>query len=203
MKKTFLTLTLCVSTAAGLAWAEGTPKIQFDKTIYDFGKTSQVHQVGGTFVFQNTGDAVLTLEKPVPQCGCTVANLKTNILQPGEKGELSFTLNVGPYRSNLQKHITVASNDPKNPKTELTLKVEYIPVFDVAPPSFYIDNFRVGNSTNLTVDVSRTDGKKLVISKLEPSKPWIQAKLSETKTNEQSGRILLSVTPDGDPRRFY
>jgi hypothetical protein len=202
MKKTVMTLTLCMS-VTGLAWADGTPKIQFDKTVYDFGKTSLVHQVAGTFIFTNVGDGVLTLEKPTTSCGCTVANLKTNALQPGERGELAFTLNVGPNRANLQKHITVTSNDPKNPKSDLTVQVEYIPIFDLAPPSFYLDNFRVGNSTNLSVSVNRTDGKKLVISKLEPSKPWIVAKLEAAKTNEQSGQISISVTPDGDPRRFY
>ena len=203
MKNLFLTVTLCVSTVAGLAWAEGTPKIQFDKTMFDFGKTSQVHQVAGTFTFQNTGDGVLNLDKPTTQCGCTVANLKTNLLKPGEKGELAFTLNVGPNRATLQKHIYVTSNDPKTPKVDLTLQVEYIPIFDLSPPSFYIDNFRPGNSTNLSVGVNRTDGKKLVISRIEPSKPWILAKLAPEKTNDQSGRLLISVTPDGDPRRFY
>jgi hypothetical protein len=202
MKRTLLTLTLCMN-VAGLAWADGTPKIQFDKTTFDFGKTSLVHQVAGTFIFTNVGDTVLTLEKPTTSCGCTVANLKTNALQPGERGELAFTLNVGPNRANLQKHITVTSNDPKNPKVDLTVLAEYIPIFDLVPPSFYIDNFRLGSSTNLSVSVNRTDGKKLVISKLEPSKPWILAKFDAEKTNEQSGQISISVTPDGDPRRFY
>ena len=132
MKRTLLTLTLCLN-VAGLAWADGTPKIQFDKTTFDFGKTSLVHQVAGTFIFTNVGDSVLTLEKPTTSCGCTVANLKTNALQPGERGELAFTLNVGPNRATLQKHITVTSNDPKNPKVDLTVLAEYIPIFDLVP----------------------------------------------------------------------
>ena len=35
---------LCVA-----AQAEGTPKIQFDQMVYDFGKTSQVQTVSGDF----------------------------------------------------------------------------------------------------------------------------------------------------------
>ena len=53
------------------AQAEGTPKIQFDQLVYDFGKTSQVATVSGVFKFKNIGDGILKLEPPKPSCGCT------------------------------------------------------------------------------------------------------------------------------------
>jgi len=46
------------------ALAEGTPKIQFTQTVYDFGKTSQVASVSGVFIFKNTGDGILKVEPP-------------------------------------------------------------------------------------------------------------------------------------------
>ena len=54
------------------AQAEGTPKIQFGQTVYDFGKTSQVASVSGVFKFKNVGDGILKIEPPKPSCGCTV-----------------------------------------------------------------------------------------------------------------------------------
>src|SRR2546427_309371 len=48
-----LAITLATALAAASARAEGTPKIQFDKTVYDFGVTSLVESVTGTFTFQN------------------------------------------------------------------------------------------------------------------------------------------------------
>src|SRR6476469_6088604 len=93
--------------------AAGKPKIKFDQTTYDFGKTSQVERVSGTFTFQNVGDADLKMGKPSTSCGCTVAGVKPEILKPGEKGELSFSLNLGRNRAVLQKQITVESNDPE------------------------------------------------------------------------------------------
>ncbi len=186
-----------------MAWA-GTPKIQFDKTIYDFGKTSQVQRVAGTFIFTNTGDEVLKLEQPTTSCGCTVATLKTNILQPGERGELGFTLNVGPYRTTLQKYITVPSNDPTNPRVNLTVKAEYVPLYDVTPPMLYVDNLRPGAATNLNVTVKRTDGKKLALTKAEAMNPWVQAKIVPGEgTNEATAKIAVEVKPEGMPRRFY
>ena len=202
MKTAILTLVIWAGAAGGLARADGTPKIQFDKTVYDFGKTGEVHQVGGTFVFHNVGDGVLTLEKPATSCGCTVANLKSNTLKPGEVGELSFTLNVGPGRATLQKHITVTSNDPKNPKVDLTVQAEYIPIYEVTPLNFYVDNLRVDSTTNVVVTVARTDNKKLVLTGAEGSKPWIQAKLAPGITND-SARVSIELKPVGPPARFY
>src|SRR3954468_17321379 len=87
--------------------ATGKPKIKFDQTTYDFGKTSQVERVTGTFTFQNVGDADLKMGKPSTSCGCTVAGVKPEVLKPGEKGELTFTLNLARNRATLQKNITV------------------------------------------------------------------------------------------------
>src|SRR5438067_5992772 len=138
--------------------ATGKPKIKFEQTVYNFGKTSQVETVSGTFNFQNVGDAALKMGKPTTSCGCTVAGVKPEVLQPGEKGELSFTLNLGRNRAVLEKQITVDSNDPDNPKIALSVRAEYIPLYEVGPVSFYL-SIRQGESTNLTAHVTRTDGK--------------------------------------------
>src|SRR5262245_40007272 len=80
----------------------GKPKIKFDKIVYDFGKTSVVEQVAGKFTFENVGDGELKVSKPTTSCGCTVAAVKPDVLKPGEKGELSFTLNLGKSRATLE-----------------------------------------------------------------------------------------------------
>ena len=131
MKRALLPLLLAMASSAALA--AGTPKIQFDQTVYDVGKTSQVESVSGTFKFKNAGDAVLKLEQPKPSCGCTVATLKSDTVNPGENGEIGFTLNLGRYKAHLEKHITVTSNDPQTPHVELTVKADYTPLYDVAP----------------------------------------------------------------------
>ncbi|MGD0652672.1 MAG: DUF1573 domain-containing protein [Verrucomicrobiia bacterium] len=115
------------------ALAEGAPKIQFDQTVYDFGKTSQVASVSGVFKFKNTGDGLLKVEPPKPSCGCTVAGLKPDTLPPGETGELPFTLSLGQVKAQFEKHIAVKSNDPQTPEVSLTIKVDYTPLYDINP----------------------------------------------------------------------
>src|SRR5579859_5308429 len=61
-------------------WADNAPKIEFDRTVYDFCTTSLVESVTGTFTFTNAGDDVLKLQAPKPSCGCTVARLSSDTL---------------------------------------------------------------------------------------------------------------------------
>jgi hypothetical protein len=205
MKKTstLLAAALWLGAMCVAAQAEGTPKIQFDQTLYDFGKTSQVATVSGVFKFKNTGDGILKLEPPKPSCGCTVAELKPDTLAPGATGELAFTLNLGLSRATLEKHIAVKSNDPQTPEVSLTIKVDYTPLYDLNPMTLAPNlAFGTNDATQFTT-ITRTDGKPLHIVKLEASKPWITATVEPgAKVDETTARIRVTIQRDGPPRRF-
>ena len=185
------------------AQAEGTPKIQFDQTVYDFGKTSQVATVSGVFKFKNAGDGILKVEPPKPSCGCTVAELKPDTLPPGETGELPFTLNLGQARAQFEKHIAVKSNDPQTPEVSLTIKVDYTPLYDINPMTLAPMLAFGVNDTDQFTTITRTDGKPLRIVRLDASKPWITATVEPgAKADEATARIRVAIQRDGPPRRF-
>lgn len=203
MRLPLLAIAISAGMISGIVRGEGTPKIQFDQTVYDFGKTSQVERITGTFTFKNVGDGVLKINRPTTSCGCTVAALKPDVLQPGEKGELSFSLTMGTAKATLQKNITVTSNDPQTPSVILTVKAEYTPLYEVTPTMVQI-YIRKGESTNATVAIKRTDGKKINITKLDPTKPWIAPKMVPAETGEeQIARISIDLKPDGPLGQFY
>jgi hypothetical protein len=148
------------------------------------------------------GDADLKIGKPSTSCGCTVAGVKPEVLKPGEQGELSFTLNLGRNRAVLQKQITVESNDPETPRTVLTVKADYTPLYEITPVSYYF-NLHKGETTNVTARVTRSDGKPINITNLKPSQSWITAKAEpEPNSNNQAVRINAELKPDGAPRYF-
>jgi Protein of unknown function (DUF1573) len=211
MTKRIITAAICIGGIYGVMAAEGAPKaasgipkIKFDRTAYDFGKTSQVERVSGTFTFRNVGDGVLKLGRPTTSCGCTVAGVKPNVLQPGEKGELDFTLTLPQTKAVLHKQIVVDSNDPASPRTVLSIKADYTPLYDVTPVNFYM-TLRQGASTNVVARVTRTDGKAFTVTKIQPTQSWIQAK-AEPDPNSTSAkpsvRISATLKPEGSPRYF-
>ena len=212
MKKTKTLVKKTSTLLAGALWmgamcvtvhAEGTPKIQFDQTVYDFGKTSQVAIVSGVFKFKNTGDGILKVEPPKPSCGCTVADLKPDTLAPGATGELSFTLSLGVSKAAMEKHIAVRSNDPQTPDVSLTIKVDYTPLYDVSPMTLTPNLAFGSNDVTQFATVTRTDGKPLQIVKLDTSKPWITATVEPgAKPDDAAARIRIAVQRDGSPRRF-
>jgi len=183
--------------------AHGAPKIQFDQTIYDFGKTSQVATVSGIFHFKNNGDAILKVEPPKPSCGCTAAEVKPDTLPPGASGEIPFTLNLGFFRGNLEKHIAVRSNDPLTPEISLTIKVDYTPLYELAPMTL-APNLAFGvDETNQFTTLTRTDGKPLGITRLEGSQPWITAAVAPGDAGDgTNARIRVTLKREGAPRRF-
>ena len=189
---------VCVSTLGA-----GTPKLQFDQTIYDFGKTSQVQSVSGVFKYKNTGDELIKIEPPKPSCGCTVVELKPDTLKPGESGELLFTLVPGPYRAILEKHIAIKSNDPVTPDVSLTIKVDYTPLYEVNPITLAPRLVFGATNAEVFTTITRTDGKPLDITKIDSSKPWITATLDPAvKADASTARLRIVVQREGAPRRF-
>jgi hypothetical protein len=135
-------------------------------------------------------------------CGCIVAAANKKTVLPGQRSEITVTLTMPSARSVMNREIFVVSNDPQNPKITLTAKAIYIPIFEIQPLLLPV-NVRPGQTTNVAVLVSRTDGKPLNLTKIEPTKPWIKAKLERVlESGATEARILIEATPEGSPRYF-
>jgi len=161
--------------------AEGAPKIAFDQTVYDFGKTSSVQSVTGSFTFRNDGDTELQVTKLITTCPCARAGVNPTSLKPGESGSLEFSMNIGPSVGDIVEKIFLTSNDPQNSTVTLTLKVYVKPIFEVTPPVLRLGDLQQGSSTNVTVLVKRTDGQKLRITKVVSDNPLISARVSQSR----------------------
>jgi hypothetical protein len=200
---TLLAAALLIGALCLEAQAADAPKIQFENTIYDFGKTTQVTTVSGVFKFKNLGGEVLKIQPPKPSCGCTLAELKSDTLQPGESGELPFTLHLGQVKAVFEKHISVISNDPATPEVTLTIKADYTPLYEVNPLTLAPRlEFGVNDTAEFTT-LSRSDGKPLRIAKLDVSKPWIKATVEPSDgLDANSARIRVAIHREGTPRRF-
>jgi Protein of unknown function (DUF1573) len=188
---------LCIA-----AHTEAAPKIQFNQTTYDFGKTSLVSSVTGVFTYTNTGDTTLVLQAPQPSCGCTVAALKPDTLAPGASGELSFTLSLGQAKTTMEKHISVKSNDPKTPDIALIIRVDFTPLYALDPMTISPSLVYGKNDTTQFTTLTRTDGKAIRINRLDASKPWIKATLEGSGTNEAVATLRIVTKRDGAARRF-
>jgi cytochrome c2 len=61
--------------------------------------------------FSNTGTEELRIEGVETSCGCTLVGLSSEVLAPGETGELKVTLDTFGKKGRIVKTITLFSND--------------------------------------------------------------------------------------------
>ncbi len=84
-------------------------EFKFEEETIDYGKIEKASNGERTFVFTNTGDQPLIIQKIKSSCGCTVPEKPSGPIMPGEKGEIKVsydTKRVGGF----SKSITITSN---------------------------------------------------------------------------------------------
>ena len=119
MKKMLLTTVLTVSVF--LSFSQ--PKIQFDKTVYDFGNVEQGSgSVSGRFEFTNVGDSALSLTRVKPGCGCTTTGHTTEEVPPGGRGYIDAKYTTLSKVGSFSKSISVTTNEPVNNSLSLQIK---------------------------------------------------------------------------------
>lgn len=98
------------------------------------GKLQTVVQV------KNVGTQELKINEVRPSCGCTAAPIDKNLLQPGEIGKISITLDVSSRSGPVEKTITITSNDSTAPVRTLHLKADVHRAITVTPMQYMLVN---------------------------------------------------------------
>jgi Protein of unknown function (DUF1573)/HYDIN/CFA65/VesB-like, Ig-like domain len=113
------------------------PKIQINPDKYDFGMVQEGEKPMAQFTIKNVGGSELIIYDAKPSCGCTVAELSSKKLQPGETATLQAVYNSMNARSGaVSKYVTVKSNDPAEPSKILritgSVKARPAPLLDLS-----------------------------------------------------------------------
>jgi hypothetical protein len=175
-----------------------TPIIQFETNFFDFGKLNVPGAVSGVFKFKNDGNGVLVVGPPKPSCGCTDARVTPSKVVPGGGGEISYTINLDHVMGQVQKHITVNSNDPKTPSVDLTIQLDYTPLYELTPLVLRTVLPADQEEARGNFTIVRNDGKPLGLSKLVASQKWVHAELAPSFTPEASS-AQINVTVHRPP----
>lgn len=120
MKRIFTFLALMVSLACIDATAQA--EIKFEKNTHDFGVFNESKPVTAIFVFENTGNEPLIINKVVLTSGKLTSDYTQKPIEPGAKGEIRITYDVkGQPKVPFKMGIHVYTNAPK-PVTRLYIK---------------------------------------------------------------------------------
>ena len=102
------------------------PKLVFEQTTHDFGAVAPGSFNPCKFKFANKGAGVLKISDVTKTCGCTVFTLDKKEYAPGEQGVIDAGYNADKGSGVRTRHLYVLSNDPVNPRIELTIKATIV-----------------------------------------------------------------------------
>src|SRR5713101_2983185 len=152
MKTRILTFTLsiflCAAARAELKWEQNT--IDLHPAVGD--KTAVAH-----FKYENVGKTQVRFKSVKASCGCTTTQSQKEIVNPGEKGEITATFNIGDRTGMQMKTVTVQTDDP-NPAqatTVLTLKANIAQALEIKPTFVYWQSGEQPKPKKISVKASK------------------------------------------------
>jgi hypothetical protein len=178
-----LSIFLCVAARAELKWEQNI--IDLHPAVGD--KTAVAH-----FKYQNTGKTPVHFKSVKASCGCTTTQSQREVVNPGEKGEIVATFNIGDRIGEQMKTVTVQTDDP-NPTqamTILTLKATIPQALEIKPTFVYWQSGEEPKPKKISIKASKDFPAKNITVK--SSSPSFESKVEPGKS---SGEWTVEVTP--------
>ena len=181
------------ATAAATTNAVG-PKIQFASPVYDFGRVRAGDPAKFTYVFTNTGDALLVLNTVQPQCGCTAAGEWTKQVEPGKTGNIPIQFNTAAYNGMVLKQITVTCNVTTQSMLFLQLKGTVYKPYDVNPQIAVFNLAPDADTASMVLTITNNMEEPLLLSAPEVNNPIFAAQLI-TNVLGKGYQVKLTIVP--------
>jgi len=153
---------------------EKAPRLSIVEPVKDYGTVAKGDKLDAVFLIKNTGNADLQIISAKPGCGCTVADFD-KVIKPGETGKVSAHVDTTNFAGPIAKGVTVESNDPNNPTSQLTIHAIVKPYVDVYPAGFVRYNMIQGDADTQTLTVFSEEEEPFEITKIEVPNEAVKA----------------------------
>ncbi|HEY6070300.1 MAG TPA: DUF1573 domain-containing protein [Chthoniobacterales bacterium] len=174
-------------------------------------KTAVAH-----FKYENVGKTPVHFKQVKASCGCTATQTQKEVVNPGEKGEITATFNIGDRTGQQMKTVNVQTDEPPPAQSnlQLTLKVTIPQALEIKPNYISWMSGEAPKPKKISVKASKEfPAKNLTIksnsqnfeSKVEPGKEgeWT-IEVTPKDTSHPMGTALLLQTdyPKDAPKSF-
>ncbi len=195
MKTCILPLALSILLAAA-AQAE----LKWEQTTVDLHPAIGDKQAVAHFKYENVGKTPLHFKMVRASCGCTAARTQKKQVDPGEKGEITATFNIGGRNGTQVKTVTVQTDDPdpKSATTILTLKTEIPQLLTMKPVLVYWQGGEEPKPKTITVKTNQ--GVAITELNVTSSNPDFTTKVQR---GPASGEFLITVQPHDTNRAAF
>ena len=200
----FLSIFISITARADLKW---------EQTQVELHPSPADKQAIGHFKYQNTGDKPVQFKSVRSSCGCTVAQTQKERVEPGDKGEITATFNIGDRTGTQVKTVTVETDEPTGAPTVLTLKAVLPEMLKIQPTLVYWNQGEEPKPKTVSVRPGKDfhlDALKVTSStpqfstKVTPNADKSEFKIEVTPTDTtHAASGMLTIQPNNLPRVFY
>ena len=187
MKTRILTFTLSILLVAGAQ-----AQLKWEQSTVDVRPGLNDKQAVAHFKYENIGKTAVRFKSVKASCGCTTTQTQKEVVNPGEKGEIIASLNIGDRTGMQVKTVTVQTDDP-NPAqatTILTLKADITAPMEVKPAFVYWTSGEQPKSKKISVKAAKDFPVKEITVK--PNNQGFDTKVEAGKA---PGEWTIEVTP--------
>lgn len=117
---------------------------------HDFGMMSPDTEGEHVFVIKNVGEEDLTLRLGATTCKCTLGELDSDRLKPGEQTEIKLSWKVRGGEPDFEQSAQVITNDPKNVVINLAIIGKIIQDVEVVPETWTFGEVATGEEFEVT-----------------------------------------------------
>ena len=180
------------------------PRLTIVDPLKDFGNVPKGEKLDWTFQVKNTGENDLQIISAQPGCGCTVAEFD-KVIKPGETGKVSAHVDTTNFAGPISKIVTLQTNDPNNPTSQLTIHAVVRPYVDASPAGFVRVQLLQGESQTQTIKLFSEEETPFEVGKIDTPGDWV--KVEAKKIDNEAERVgggragqnqyALNITVDG------
>ena len=182
-KKSTAAKTADSSTAKG---ADKAPRLTIVEPVKDYGTVSKGEKLDWAFSVKNTGTSDLQIIAARPGCGCTVADFD-KVIKPGETGKVTAHVDTTAFTGPIAKSITLETNDPTTPTSQLTIHAMVKPYVEAYPAGFVRYNILQGDAEMQTLTIYSEEDEPFEIVRIEGPPDWV--KVAYTKIANEADRV--------------
>lgn len=156
---------------AANAAAQSGPRLEVGRREWNFGKLWYGDVCSVDVELRNVGNEPLRIANIRSSCGCTTAEPRKRLLEPGESDSITIRYDTTTKKNNVKETITLETNDAIEPELKIQILGEVHHVFDCKPYSG-ISLGKVAVTTEISNSVTLTNNwPEKVVPKLRPLPP--------------------------------
>jgi len=172
--------------------------IVVDPPTYDFGDMMQEETRTFTATIRNDGGGLLIISDVVPDCGCTIPEMKVKEILPGKSAPLEIQFNSKNFPGTVIKAIKIHSNDPMSSVANLVLTANIHSLLDITPDRrvAFLRSLQ-GESESQVVNFTAMEGHDLEIKADRTMQQFFQVE-ARNHVDGTPSRAALVVTRPAD-----